>query len=343
MGTPGMGTPGSPSTRSPGTHAPGTPGTRLPGTRSPDTIVLACALACAAVAMLAICVGSTGWRSPWAWSAMIAELRAPRVVLGSLVGAGLAVAGVAMQAVLHNELADPYVLGVSGGASVGAVGSLALWPGMPPGPAAAIGAAGAALLVRGLARGPYDPTRVLLAGVALGSVLASATGAILVLAPASQLLRSATSWLFGGLGTPRWSALIAPALAVTGATAWLSAQATRIDRITLGADVAAALGVNVAGLRRRLLVVAVVLTAIAVAAAGLVGFVGLIAPHAARRLVGAPHRHLIALAALLGALLVMAADAVARTAFAPRELPVGLVTASIGGPVFLWQLQRGPR
>ncbi|HMG20653.1 MAG TPA: iron ABC transporter permease [Kofleriaceae bacterium] len=274
---------------------------------------------------------------------MVGELRAPRVLLGGLVGAALAVAGVVMQAVLHNELADPYVLGISGGASAAAVASLALCPGLAPGPAAAAGATGAALLVRGLARGPHDPTRLLLAGVAVGSILASATGAILVLAPGSQLLRSSTSWLFGGLGTPPWSALVAPAVAVGLAVAWLTAQATRIDRLTLGADVAAALGVAVARLRRRLLIAAVVLTALAVAGSGLIGFVGLIAPHAARRLVGEGHRHLIGAAALIGALLVMAADGVARTAFAPRELPVGLVTASLGGPLFLWQLQRGAR
>jgi len=312
-------------------------------TPRPGAILAGCAVGCAAVAVIAICLGSTGWRSPWAWTAMVGELRAPRVLLGGLVGASLAVAGCVMQAVLHNELADPYVLGISGGASAAAVASLALFPGLAPGPAAAAGATGAALMVRGLARGPHDPTRLLLAGVAVGSILASATGAILVLAPASQLLRSSTSWLFGGLGTPPWSALIAPAIAVGLAVAWLTAQATRIDRLTLGADVAAALGVAVAPLRRRLLIGAVVLTALAVAAAGLVGFVGLIAPHAARRLVGDGHRPLIGAAALLGALLVMAADAVARTAFAPRELPVGLVTASLGGPIFLWQLQRGAR
>jgi iron complex transport system permease protein len=310
---------------------------------APGTVVLACAAACLAIGALAICAGSTGWRAPWAWTALVGELRAPRVVLGGLVGAALALAGVAMQAVLHNELADPYVLGVSGGASFAAVSSLALWPGAAPGPAAAAGATGAALLVRGLARGPHDPARLLLAGVAVGSVLASATGAILVLAPASQLVRSATAWLFGGLGTPAWAALVAPGIAVAAGAAWLSARATRIDRLTLGGDVAAALGVAVGRMRRGLLVTAVVLTALAVSAAGLVGFVGLIAPHAARRLVGNCHRHLVATSALLGALLVMAADAVARTAFAPRELPVGLVTASIGGPVFLWQLQRGPR
>ncbi|HEU4733289.1 MAG TPA: iron ABC transporter permease [Kofleriaceae bacterium] len=313
----------------------------------PRAWVVTGALACVAVGVLAICAGSTGWRAPWAWTAMIGELRAPRVVLGGLVGAALATAGVAMQAVLANDLADPYVLGVSGGASAGAVASLALWPGLAPGPAAAAGATGAALLVGGLARGPHDrehdPARLLLAGVAVGSLLTSATGMLLVLAPGSQLLRSATSWLFGGLGTPRWPGLAAPAIAVAVGVAWMSAQATRIDRLVLGGDVAQALGVAVPRLRRRLATAAVVLTALAVAAAGLVGFVGLIAPHAARRLVGQPHRHVIVLAALAGALLVMAADAVARMAFAPRELPVGLVTASIGGPVFLWQLRRGSR
>lgn len=309
----------------------------------PTAIVITCALGCALVAVVSISIGSTGWWSPWAWTGMVAELRAPRVLLAGLVGGALAVAGVVMQAVLRNDLADPYVLGVSGGASVGAVASLALWPGLAPGPAAAAGATGAAVLVRSLARGPHDATRLLLAGVAVGSVLGSVTGMILVLAPASQLLRSATSWLFGGLGTPPWSALIAPAIAVSAGVAWLSSQASRIDRLTLGADVAEALGVAVVRLRRRLLVVAVVLTALAVSAAGLVGFVGLIAPHAARRLVGHCHRHVIVLAALLGALLVMSADTLARIAFAPRELPVGLVTASLGGPMFLWQLQRGPR
>jgi iron complex transport system permease protein len=309
----------------------------------PGTWVLGGALACVVIGAIAICVGSTGWRPPWQWTGMIAELRAPRVLLAGLVGSALAMAGVAMQAVLRNDLADPYVLGISGGASAGAVTSLALWPGLAPGPAAAAGATGAALLVRGLARGPHDPARLLLAGVAVGSVLASATGMILVLAPASQLLRSTTSWLFGGIGTPHWSELVAPAIAVFAGAAWLTAQATRIDRLTLGADVAAALGVPIVRLRRGLLIAAVTLTALAVAAAGLVGFVGLIAPHAARRLVGQSHRHLIALSALIGVALVIAADTVARVAFAPRELPVGLVTASLGGPVFLWQLQRGPR
>ncbi len=303
----------------------------------------AVALGGPALAAVALCAGPSGWRLPWELTDVLVELRGPRVLLAGLVGGSLAVAGAAMQSLLQNDLADPYVLGLSGGASAGAVASLALRPGLTPGPAAAVGAALAAALVRGLARGPYDPTRLLLAGIAVSSILASATGLILVLAPASQLLRSTTYWLFGGLGTPRWSALVVPAIALAIAVAWLYASAQRLDRLTLGDDVATSLGVEVATLRRGVTIVSIVLTALAVAASGLVGFVGLIAPHAARRLGGARHRSLIGLSALLGALLVIAADTLARTAFAPREVPVGLVTAALGGPFFLWQLQRGAR
>jgi iron complex transport system permease protein len=296
--------------------------------------------ACAAAALLALSVGSAGLALPWPGSELVAELRAPRVALAAIVGASLAVAGVAMQALLHNELAEPYVLGLSGGASAGAVTSLALWPALPAGPAAALGAAGAAVLVRGLSRGPYDATRLLLAGVAVSALLGSLTGLVLVLAPADRLLRSATYWLFGGFGTPRWSSLIVPAVLLVATLSFLLARAERLDRLTLGADTAAALGVDVARLRAITLVAAVALTAAAVAAGGLVGFVGLIAPHAARRWVGAPHRRMLPVAAAGGALLLIAADALARTAFAPREVPVGLLTAAVGGPLFLQQLRR---
>jgi iron complex transport system permease protein len=198
-------------------------------------------------------------------------------------------------------------------------------------------------LVRALASGPYDPTRLLLAGVAVSSTLASATGLILVLVPASQLLRTTTYWLFGGLGTPHWSALAMPACLLIASLAFMHAQSERLDRLTLGSDVAQSLGVEVSMLRRNVLLMSIALTAVAVAAAGLIGFVGLIAPHAAQRLVGRRHRHRLPLAALCGALLVMLADTIARTAFAPREVPVGLLTAAVGGPFFLVQLQRGLR
>lgn len=292
-------------------------------------------------ATVALAAGPAGWRWPWSADALVVELRLPRVLLAVLVGASLALAGVGMQALVRNDLAEPYVLGLSGGASVGAVSSLALWPGLPPGPAAAVGAAGAAALVRALSRGPYDPTRLLLSGVAVGSLLSGATGLVAILAPADRLLRSAAYWLWGGLGTPRWSALLAPALILLGAFAWMRARAERLDRLSLGDDVAASLGVDVARLRRAVLVASVALTAAAVAVGGLVGFVGLVAPHAARRWVGASHRRLLPVAALSGAIVVLSADVVARTAFSPREVPVGLVTAAVGGPFFLAQLRRG--
>jgi iron complex transport system permease protein len=309
----------------------------------PGAIVATVAFACVIAAGLALCAGPTGWRLPWPWTDVVADLRAPRVLLSGIVGASLALAGVLMQALLQNELADPYVLGLSGGASAGAVTSLALLPGLSVGPAAAAGAAGAATLVRALANGPFDPVRLLLAGVAVSSALASATGLILVLVPGAQLLRTTSYWLFGGIGTPQWSAVAVPACLLIATSAWTLRQAEPLDRLTLGEDVAASLGVEVGALRRNALVVSVVLTASAVAVSGLVGFVGLIAPHAARRLVGQRHRYVLPLAALSGALLVISADAVARTAFAPREVPVGLLTAAVGAPFFLLQLRRGMR
>jgi iron complex transport system permease protein len=305
-------------------------------------VVLLVALLVAVIGV-ALAVGPAGWRSPWLLDDVMLELRAPRVLLAAVVGASLAVAGVVMQALLRNALAEPYVLGLSGGASAGAVASLALLPALPPGLGAAAGATGAAVIVRALSRGAHDPSRLILAGVAVGSLLASFTGLVLVLAPGDHLLRSTTFWLFGGLGTPMWPAVVIPAALLVAITAWLLVRAERFDRLALGDDVAASLGVDVRRLRRHALIAAVVLTAAAVAAAGLVGFVGLVAPHAARRWVGGQHRGLLPVAAFGGALMVTSADVVARTAFAPREVPVGLLTAAVGGPFFLWQLQRGAR
>lgn len=292
---------------------------------------------------LAVAIGPTGLRAPWLLEDAVIGLRAPRVLLAAIVGASLALSGVGMQVLLQNDLADPYVLGLAGGASAGAVASLALWPGVPPGPAAAGGALGAAFIVRCIARGPYDPLRLLLSGVAVSSMLGSATGLLLTLAPAERLLRSSTSWLFGGLGLPDFGSLAAPAAVLVVAGTWMWRRAARLDRLSLGGDVATSLGVDVPRTRRRVLVAAVALTATAVAAAGLVGFVGLLAPHAARLTSGASHRRLLPIATLGGAILLVGADTLARTAFAPREVPVGLLTAALGGPFFLVQLQRASR
>jgi iron complex transport system permease protein len=303
-------------------------------------LVVALVWLLALIVLLAIAIGPTGLRAPWDLADPIIALRAPRVLLAAIVGASLALSGAAMQVLLQNDMADPYILGLSGGASVGAVASLALWPALPPGPAAAVGAAGAAVLVQLLARGPYDPLRLLLSGIAVSSILGSITGLILTLAPAERLLRSATFWLFGGLGTPEWSALLLPAILLVSIGAWMFQRAERLDRLSLGSDVATSLGVDVRATRRRVLIASVLLTAVAVAAAGLVGFVGLMAPHAARLMRGAGHRALLPLTLLGGAILLVGADTLARSAFAPREVPVGLLTAALGGPFFLAQLHR---
>jgi iron complex transport system permease protein len=306
---------------------------------APVTLAFALALAL----LLGLHAGAAGFRASalvqlLAGDEIVAFLRAPRVALAAITGGSLALAGVAMQALLRNDLADPYVLGVAGGASTGAVVSLALLPALPPGPAAAGGAAAATALVR--AFGGREPVRLVLAGVAVGSMLASATGLVVVLAPAERLGRSLMAWLFGSLGTPAPLTLVVPGGLLVAAAIALQTQATRLDRLLLGDDTAHALGVDVPRLRGRLLVVAVALTASAVAAAGLVGFVGLVAPHLGRRLVGPEHRALLPCATLLGAILLVLADTVARTAFAPREVPVGLLTAALGGPFFLWLLGR---
>lgn len=292
-----------------------------------------------ALAVLAASAGPAGWRAPWQWDVIVLELRAPRVVLAAIVGASLAVAGLALQVLLHNDLAEPYVLGLSGGASAGAVAALATGA-FAPGAGAAAGAVVAAGMVRAIARGPFDPSRLLLAGIALGAIGASITGVFLAAAPPERLLRAATFWLFGGIGTPHWPALLAPAAVLAVAATWMLARAERLDRLGLGVDTATALGVDVPRLRRGVLVAAVALTAATVAVAGMIGFVGLVAPHLARRWTGASVRRCLPAAALGGASMLIAADLAARTALAPREMPVGLITALVGGPFFLWQLQR---
>lgn len=318
--------------------------------RSLALVLGALGLICAGLLVIGLAAGSTGWFGPGEalvrlsrGDEIVAYLRAPRVALAGIVGASLALAGTTLQAVLRNDLAEPYVLGMSGGASLGAVASLALLPGAPPGLAAALGTAVAVGLVRVVARGAGDPVRLILAGVAVGALLGSVTGVVLVLAPAERLLRSASFWLFGGLGTPPAERLLAPLVVLLLAFGWLRLRAARLDRTMLGDDVGTSLGVPVRAFRRAALLAAVLLTASAVAVGGLIGFVGLMAPHAGRRLVGATHGRLLPTAALLGAALVMGADLIARTAFAPRELPVGLLTALAGGPCFLWLLDRTRR
>jgi iron complex transport system permease protein len=270
--------------------------------------------------------------------AIVRELRLPRVLLAFLVGGSLAVTGAVLQALVRNPLADPYLLGLSGGAGLGAVAAIALgvagaWS-VPI--AAAAGALAAIVLVYRLAvvaDAVLDTRVLLLAGVVVGSFAAALVGAILALSPAEGL-RSALLWLLGGFDAASWSALGIFAAYAVLPLVMLVRESRMLDLLSLGEEPARFLGADVEPLKRRLYLASSLLTAAAVAVSGIIGFVGLVIPHAVRVLWGARHGSLLPSAFLLGGALLAAADAVARTAFAPLSLPVGVVTAVVGVPVF---------
>jgi iron complex transport system permease protein len=277
-------------------------------------------------------------------TAIVRELRLPRALLAFLVGGSLAVTGAALQALVRNPLADPYLLGLSGGAGLGAVSAIVAGVGGAWGVpiAAAIGSITAILLVYRLAvvTGSVLDTRVLLlGGVVVGAFAASIMGALMAVSPAPQV-RNALLWLLGSFSTASWQSVsVFGAYAVIPlAGLWLLNRP--LDLLSLGEEPAAFLGAEIERVKRWLYVVASVLTAAAVSVAGIIGFVGLVVPHAVRMLWGHLHRGLLPAAFLLGGTLMVLADAVARVAFAPIELPVGVVTALLGVPVFVILVRR---
>lgn len=275
-------------------------------------------------------------------------LRVPRVVLALAVGGGLAVVGVAMQALVRNPLAEPYILGASSGASAGA--ALFFLGFLPPVlskavsmPVAATAGAWLAVLTVFAAarRGPtLSTTRLLLAGVAMSALLGSVTAFVTYASPEPDKLRAVLFWLLGSLSRARWETAAAP-LAVSLATlgvVW--ALARPLDLLTTGEEPAAALGVPVEALKKVLVAVAAVATGVLVASAGVIGFVGLIVPHAVRLVAGATHGRLVPLSFAAGALFLLLADLVARTVLPGQEVPVGVLTAICGVPFFLVLLRR---
>jgi iron complex transport system permease protein len=282
---------------------------------------------------------------------VIWHLRAPRAVAGFAVGAGLALAGALLQGLLRNPLADPYVLGVSGGAAVAAIGAIAL--GLSSGLiqlAAALGAmatlgllfilARRALFTRDALESEQGTTAVLLTGVMIASFAAALLSLALSLAPDARL-RTMVFWLLGDLSgaTDLRAALIALA-AIGVAFAIAQRHAAALNLLVRGDLQAYTQGVRVAHTRRTLVLVAALATGAAVTLAGAVGFVGFVAPHLMRLLFGNDQRFLLPASGLAGGTLVVLADTVARSAFAPLQLPVGVLTALIGVPVFLWLLAR---
>ncbi|WP_079154009.1 FecCD family ABC transporter permease [Streptomyces subrutilus] len=275
---------------------------------------------------------------------LVWDLRMPRVLMAALVGASLAVCGTVLQAVTRNALADPYLLGVSSGASAGAVAVVVLGVG-----AGVLGVTGGALvgallsfglLLLLLRRTGLDSVRIVLTGVVVGQLFTALTSLTLMASADADTTRAVTHWLLGSMAPARWDAVLVCAIVTPLglAAAWLCSNA--LDGLAFGADTAASLGIGVRRTRLLLLAVTAVLTSVAVATVGAIGFVGLIVPHGVRFLIGPLHRVLLPYAALAGAVFLVWTDALARVAFAPRELPVGVITALLGVPLFLLVLRK---
>ena len=276
-------------------------------------------------------------------STIIRELRLPRALAAFACGGLLATAGALMQVLLRNPLADPYILGISGGAAVGALGAMVLgaavfWVDV----SAFAGALAAMLLVFGLAHGDgsWTQTRLLLTGVIVAAGCGAAVSLMLALAPDTRVM-SMLFWMMGDASAASrpWPALAVLALALVAVMPF----ARDLNVLARGELTARALGVRVGHLRVALYVLASLLTATAVTLVGSVGFVGLVVPHLVRLALGNDQRELIPAAALAGGTLLTLADTAARTVMAPQQLPVGVLTALIGVPVFLFLLSRSPR
>lgn len=270
-------------------------------------------------------------------------IRFPRVLAGAVVGGGLGVAGAALQGTFRNQMADPYLVGISPAAGLGAVAGIALTPvGGPPVImmlGAAVGGVAVALLMRRIAKRVIESNQFILVGLALGLAMLAWLGAI-VLAWDSPRVPTFTFWVFGGLSGSTWSTLGAGTPFVLVGCAIVAASARSLDLLALGETEARHLGVDV----DRVIVVILIGVGLAVGGAvglgGAIGFVGLIVPLILRRWIGPTHRWLVPLSAVAGAAMVVAVDVLARTVAAPVEIPVGLLTAILGAPVFVWFLMR---
>ena len=274
-------------------------------------------------------------------------LRAPRVLLGSLIGAALTLSGVGMQAFTKNPLAEPYVLGISSGASLGAVLAMLLGVSVPVlgklsvSMGAFVGALVSIMLVYLLAksRGSVTPIRLILVGVAVSAMFQAFTNYIVSTAPDDAAVREATFWMLGGLGSAEWEDLPLLLCLVPPAFLLMLALSKSLNAMMRGDSSAITLGVNLNVVRNLLIVVTALLTASSVAVSGCIGFVGLVIPHLIRSVVGPDHRKLIPISTLTGAIFLIWVDVGARMIKPPAELPIGILTAFLGAPLFLWMIR----
>lgn len=278
--------------------------------------------------------------------AIVWQLRLPRVLLAAVVGAGLTTAGSVVQVLVRNALADPFLLGVSSGASVGATtvllfgafASLGLWA-LSAG--AILGALGAMVLVFLVARqdGTLAPLQLTLCGVVLAGLFESITS-FLVFRGNPQATQSVLFWLLGSFGNATWSQLWGALVGLILAMAYLLSQARALNALAMGAGVASSLGVEVDRLRRNLFLVTSLIAGLSVAVSGVIGFVGLVVPHIVRLSVGSDHRRTLPVGALVGASFMVLSDLLARTIVSPQEMPIGVITAIIGAPALIILIRR---
>ncbi|MBP0948423.1 iron ABC transporter permease [Pseudomonas alliivorans] len=273
-------------------------------------------------------------------------IRMPRVLLGALAGAGLALIGCVLQAVTRNPLADPHLLGATSGATLGAVmvvmhvGEIL---GMLTLPLAAFaGSLASLILVLWLSsrNGRLDSQRLLLSGVAVSFVMMAIANLLLFLGD-HRASSSVLFWMLGGLGLARWELLTVPLVTVLAGWILLQGLGRALNALMAGDQTAVSLGLQVRNVRLLVFLIASLMTGVLVALCGSIGFVGLMVPHIARRLVGSEHRRLLPIATLLGALLMVWVDVVSRTLIAPEDLPIGISTALLGGLFFIFMMRRG--
>ena len=341
----------------------------VPGRLSPPWFLGGLAALLLAVNLVAVGLGAmpVGWRQivalagqPFGFGgelslqeqSVLLSIRLPRIALAVLAGAGLAVCGAALQALFRNPLADPVLLGISSGAALGAGLMMVVDSAGLPGPTRVLGglavplaaflgalAATGTTLALAVRRADRTPAATLLAGIAVNSLAMAGIGLVSYLAD-DAALRNFTFWTLGSLAGATWPVLAPVALLVGAALARLLGRAAALNALLLGEAEAGHLGIDVARLKLEVIVLSALTVGAVVAVSGVIGFIGLVAPHLVRLSIGPDHRVLLPGAALAGALLLSAADLGARTLAVPAELPIGLLTALLGAPFFMWLLRR---
>lgn len=275
------------------------------------------------------------------------SIRVPRALLGLAVGGSLTLSGISMQAFTKNPLAEPYVLGISSGASTGAVIAMLVGIHLPSGKmlsvsaGAFIGSIFSIILVYSLARtaGEIAPIRLVLVGVAVSAILRAVTNYLVYTAPAEASVRQATFWMLGGLSGAEGMDIPIPLITLIISTIIMMILAMPLNAMMMGDSSAITLGVNINLIRKILIIDSALLTSTSVAVSGCIGFIGLVVPHIVRSLVGSDHRKVIPISLLGGSIMMIWADIAARMIMPPIELPVGIITAMFGGPVFLWMIK----